>query len=597
MARFKIQKVLDLKGDVLHLGDAKSLRGFIEKLVASGENLDGANLRGLDLSGLVLDKMVARGACFDGADLRGSQLRDADLTSSTFRSFRPGPDVVKFSRLDGCNAEGAVFDHSDLTEASFGGARMARASVKHAVIDRTSFTDVTGSSMSFIFASGSGSDFGGARLVNADWAYCRLVEPNFKGANLSHWAFGGKTEDRQDELSVHLPDRTRGATIIAGAYDRDTVFASTVPKFRADARTSRFTRMAIAASTMIGLVAATQFAEPYVSIASHALGDAGLGAVAVVGTVSAIQFAQHTAVDWMRDKTGDALAAMARQVRRTVSEMERRGAERLGLVCAMARDNSIEPLRLALAAKAPEAKERGIWSLFKSFVSDIGHVIVCDRQHLALALGTLALHNKVGMPLPHDVTIIRQDYLTKQQADGAPQALRFLRDGRSVAVWIVDGTTVTVRYNTEGVFESCWDAHGHAVEPTATGLPVDALLHVEAAIMLENAALADHGLGAFRYPRETCELRDGHNGSILVRGRSDRLIGNPEPRQPAIIGLHGEQEMVHHGRRIVHQTAGDEAASCPVRHLRRLRPADRELGQNDLDGRQYSGSPLQTASP
>lgn len=262
-----------------------------------------------------------------------------------------------------------------------------------------------------------------------------------------------------------------------------------------------------------------------------------MGIVAVVG---AIQLVNHAAGDWAREKAGEALTAMASKVREIMKEVDLQGARRIELVCAMTRGRTVAPLRMALASKADEAARHGFWPRFRSFFGDLGHVIVCDRRHLALALGTLAMHAENAIELRDDISIVRCDGPHGRGTEGFPCAMRFFRDGRSSAVWPMgdDGHAV-VRYGRDGGFESCATEAGQAVDPAAVGLPEAAMGRLPAVLAMEAVALRDHGLAAFDYDREHHTLRDGRDGSILVYRRSDRVLSNPVKGQPAIVCLDG----------------------------------------------------------
>lgn len=542
----KLQQIHDVDGVLLHSGQAKTRRGFIEDLVKHGKSLDRANLADMDLSGLDLTRIRARDACLDGVDLRGARIKEADFTGSSFLSTPSNRgDMLRPARLDGCSAERAVFDHCDLSGASIRGASITHIKARSTILDGTDFSGSSIGGACFSHARGERTNFSQARLVNADFVCSTLVFPDFRSADLGHNAFGSHDpakKDAQRHLYAHLPNRTRGSTVIGGTYDKSTVLCDTVPGIRMDARTSRITRAAITAGTMLGLVTALHLSEPLIEVAKNFAGTHGSGdAMGIVAVVGALQLVNHAAGDWAREKSGEILTSLASKVREIMKEADLQGARRIELVCAMTRGRSAAPLRMALASKADEAAARGFWPRFRSFFGrNLGHVIVCDRRHLALALGTMAMHARSAIELRDDITIVRCDGPHACGNEGFPCAMRFMRDGRSTAVWpVAEDGHVTACYGRNGVFEGCRTEDGKEIDPVEAGLPDVAMGRLPAVLALEAAVLSDHGLADFDYERETHTLRDGRDGSILVYRRSDGVLSNPSRDQPAIIRADG----------------------------------------------------------
>ena len=461
-------EIKDTGGAVLHSGPGKTRRGFVESLVAGGKSLSGADLSKHDLSGLDLPKGDFRGARFDGADMRGVQAKGADFTGASFRpaaAASPEGDP-RPTRMEGARFDGASFDGADLTEVEASGARFTHATARGAVIDRACFDEASMSGACFAFARGEETRFRGAILINSDFAHAVLTGPDFRGADLSHRAFGGEDAKTAGRLSDHLPDRTQGAKVVAGSYDRETVLAATVPAIRSDARACRMTRMALWCTTTLGLVTAGHYVEPFaealVGLGTHAAAAVGLagtdfataGGGALVGiatVVGAAHFVKEVCGDWLRERTEALLGGAVRRVRQAVQEIDRRFGRRADLVCAMARRHTTEPLRLALIASAPEAGRRGFWCHFRSFFGELGEVVLCDRRHLALALAILSQHARHGIQIDSDVAVIRCDGAHGGSRGQTPCAMRFHMDGRATAVWPSgESGHATVTYGRDG---------------------------------------------------------------------------------------------------------------------------------------------------
>lgn len=531
MRRFEIRST---SGAVLHEGTARSLCGFIEHLATQGLSLADADLSNLNLSGIDLQGADLRGARFDGSDLRGAQLERACLVGASFQPlvWRDGGEPHP-CRLEGANLEGADLSKARLDGADLRGARLNFAILRGAQLHDTCLAGISASGADFSYCRGRRTDLSGANLVNADFSHGILEEPDFTGADLSHRAFGKHVLGPQ--LERHLPNRTQGCIVVAGRYDRDTVLSPTVPAMRGDSRVGRLTRGVLWTATTLALVTAGHQVEPFMETALSGLGAHSASTLGIISVVSAAQLARHALGDCLREHAEEALSGLVRKVRSTLDHLESGGRRHANLVCALGARATLAPLRLALAAQEPEARRRGLWSPLQAFSGDFGHVVLCDRAHLALALATLANHGSNGIELTEDITVVRCDGC-HDGGTASPCAMRFLRDGRATAVWPVGDTGhVTVRYGQGGAMDACWDAAGQAVDPVALGLPPEAGTRLAAAIALEAAALADAGLGEFCYPRDTHSLRNGRDGSLLVQRKRDRRLDNPEPGQPALI--------------------------------------------------------------
>ena len=124
--------------------DGQPMRTAVERAVASGTHLFGADLVGADLSSARLSS-----ACLNGADLEGASLVGANLEGAN----------LDRARLDGASLDGANLSGASLDGASLSGARLDGANLDRARLD--------------------GASLDGARLVGAN-----LDGANLSGANL-----------------------------------------------------------------------------------------------------------------------------------------------------------------------------------------------------------------------------------------------------------------------------------------------------------------------------------------------------------------------------------------------------------------------------
>jgi len=112
MVKFEIRHRFN--NEILHEGEAESLKQFVEYLVQEGKSLDGASLDGANLHGASLGGANLRGAYLRGAYLSGANLSGANLSGANLR---------------GANLSGAYLHGAYLSGASLGGAYLRGASL------------------------------------------------------------------------------------------------------------------------------------------------------------------------------------------------------------------------------------------------------------------------------------------------------------------------------------------------------------------------------------------------------------------------------------------------------------------------------------
>lgn len=522
-------------GHVLHSGRSRTRRAFIAALAERGASLAGADLHKADLNGLNLQGVDFTGALLDNANLNGAQLQGALLVDASMRGAK-----AQGARLDQARLTGA-----DLSDADLTGARLTYAQLRGARLDRTILRGAAAASACFENVEAEAADFDEAILINADFAHAILVKCSFRSTKLGHRAFGNLAPEECERLSRHLPNRTRGAIVVGCDYDAETVLARTVPAMRSDRRVNRMTRFGLWATSTLAFVGGVEHGFDLLQGAEIASQHLGSGA-AFVGVMSGIGLLKAGVGDWVGDKAREGMEFLTRKIRETMMEMERRGARRWHLVCAIGREGSLGQLRTALASRAPDAARLGHFEAFRSFFGSLGDVVICDRRHLALALATLSADRHGLGGLKRDIVLLRCD--GDHGGRVGPCAISFLRDGTSTAVWpLPGGRHARAVYRTDGTLDRCMDDDGEPFDLSRLGLPSAAATRLTASLEFEAAMLADHRLGGIDYPRETHLTVEGRDGSVIVQRSTDRRIDNPAAGCPALLRVDGTGVSVRNG--------------------------------------------------
>lgn len=530
-----------INGDLVYTADNPKItrQKLIETLVSEGKSLAGLNLQGAALPGACLRGANLRGACLKNANLDGADLTDADLREADLRG----------ARLHGAEAIRALFGGANLTGAKASGIQARYASFRAAIMDGVTITDAFLTSAVLTHVHAHNTNFKNTKLVNADFGSSDIVECDLSGCDLRAWDQEAGTKDRNPELARHLPLRTRNTIVVNCTYDKGTKFCPNAPAFKQDTRTNKLTHKgiyAITAGSFAGMVeyvpsTVTDTAMGLVSTVQTAVGSNTFGVVMVVAGAFLVKEAVGDAV---KDKLKGFYEVTQSKVREVVQSMERRGVSRWHLVAAIGKNKSLEPLRWALSTQEASAAEKGYWSSYRAFDTEEGSVILCDRRHLAMALGALSSNRRRGHDLSRDIVLVRCD--DAEVRDGkSPSAFRFHKDGKVTAVWSKGGQITRVASYGEDPGEQAEAIHG---EPMDVALTRDALI-----ADFEQSLLREHGLGDFDYPREDHYLQSGRDGTILVFRTKDRKLDNPlrtpsGARQPALIKRSNEQMYFRNGQ-------------------------------------------------
>ena len=138
---------------------------------AGGErlNLDGADLQGMDLSGVIFCKASLNGTNFRGAILRETNSRESELKRANFSGAH-----IKNANFADANVYETVFENAEIAGADFTGAKLNWADFKNANCESTNF---------------AGTNLSHARFENANCRHAYFKDAkgcaNFKDADIA----------------------------------------------------------------------------------------------------------------------------------------------------------------------------------------------------------------------------------------------------------------------------------------------------------------------------------------------------------------------------------------------------------------------------
>ena len=149
-------------------------------------DLRGANLAGVDLTGLNLNGAVLRDADLRGANLANVSLLSADLSGANLADADLTDGQMAYARLCGANLTNARLSRGALQGADLSDANMVGATLLGANLDRASLerADLSDAAVSF-------ATFSEARMDHALLRDCSGTRPEFINAQLSNTNFHG----------------------------------------------------------------------------------------------------------------------------------------------------------------------------------------------------------------------------------------------------------------------------------------------------------------------------------------------------------------------------------------------------------------------
>ncbi len=510
MAKAKIQTIFDVDGKVLYQEAAATKKELIQTLVARRMSLAGADLSNLSLRHMNFRGADLAGAKFDNSNLSGSIFSNANLCSASLRR----------SRLTGVEAQRARFEGAFLEEADFAGSTVSFSSFRGAHMSGANLARCNASSTIFAHVEGKGANFSGSKLKNADFSNVMIQNADFRGANLS------TTLSLAEE---HLPDRTRDAIVIDCLYDDETVLCGSVGAMKRDATRSGWARMLrwfIPAGLVTTAMIAAPGIEAFFKLESLEMPTSG-GFILLLGLAATVKVGIE---EWLRERAANAVGDLQLRYRQAMATASRLARSKSDLIAAVARRADLEPLKLALEAIREGQGAKAALHRFLWMVSDNDAVIICERQHLAMALYALSSNESRRYPLKRDVILVNAGAISSDLS-GPPSALRFHEDGSMTALW-GSGEKPIARVVYPARYGSII-----ACDPEGTLLPacpdkVTAIARFRAAI------LESSGLAEFAYPTRSHYVQPGKDGTILVYQASSRRLDNPIG--PAVIKPDGE---------------------------------------------------------
>ena len=502
----KSQIVRDVAGNVIYRGQAKSLKAFIENLVAEGKPLSRADLHGCDLSHLRLDRVRLDGAnlagakltgasCrhgdFSGADMRGvvasglkadrSDFRRADLSPLEEDDNSPGHSVLAGAILSFSRFDGAILDYADFTNASMSSSRMVGATARRVV-------------------------FRNARLHNVDWSHATVIRCDFQGARM----------DPTYNVDVaHLPNRTIGASIVGNRL-RGARLGHANDDFKTDRALGAVGDWSIGIGTSVSMI----------MLGSILPMDADADLVRSLMAPSAGVIVVTTALGIIKEKISDALKDAILEVAARVwlhSQAAMMAIPRWAMALANVAVAFVSRSHARLVSEAIRAVggPRSLHRIGTVLGGNI-EIIVCGRKHLAMALTRISdAYRSTGRQFS-PVVLLRKGVGDPK----APHALAFGTDGSITAFWKGDQPDF-VRWGADG---SASGPRARFTDPAAARR--DTLKRFADAILTENGA-ADMAIDF-----DTHAVRVGMDGSVVVVRSSDGLIDNR--LGPAILTPWGE---------------------------------------------------------
>lgn len=546
-------------GEPVYEGVATSIRAFIEQLANTGHSLAGTDLSGLDLSSLNLNNLD-----FSGADLSRANLRAATMQGALLKDA-----VLSDANLHGADLRSAQCQGAYMEGARMAGIRCDNANFRGANLDRADMTDGVMNNTVWSYASVKAAILRDAQLRDADFGNTTVLRSDLRGVDLCS---NGQLPE------AHQPDRTRRAVVVGCQYDKMTRLPDKgADAFRKDRAQSKVARTALAATTSLaalGVLAGADAMLPEMAAIGSRIGqniDVSLQVVVVAG-VSGFMLLKEMAADTLKDAMANTLGRFQQKCREAVDTLINRGSNLADIVLTCGSARSLNPIRRALAA----TKEQETGNAFSYFMSgSLGAFIICDRKHLASALGAISSNRNRGYSLSKEILLLRKP--DKDDDETVPVAIRFHKDGTTTAVWTEDGKPANVvLYDAEGQADARLDLQTGMGTTDVGDIPnANDLLRTTRAF--ERKLLTDNGLENFHYPEDTHYLQAGMDNSILVRRIADRVLDNPE--EAAVITADGQRWRFLDGQ----QEEWVPNQPQPKRQRKERESKKSYLGADDLD--------------
>lgn len=607
--------IKSVSGQVMYTGLAKSKARFIEQLVSEGKDLSYANLSGLKLRNCNLRDAQMSHAIFHGTDLRGTdftdaQLRYADFSPLSYRrkkvhthsgeqalsmlrahDLKKNMDSIRYRFLYGNDipkekleelATNSVEDDLEISPVLMMGANFERANLNGAVLKSvnasgagfissflngakvidSNFSHISGHRSSWMYADVNNSNFSSSNMMNADFYGGRLVNNDFLGTNFDHAVLqSSHGSSVRPIIESHLHDRTENAIFVGSKTDSDTVIPDSMMALKRDNNFNKlFGRIRWVGSTFVGAFLADkglEFVHENCSEFMHrANAHPTISMTIMIGAFSGVALLiKEMASDFTKDHMRELANCVAYKGRELMMSAKKTIRNKLDIVALMGNKKAMEPLRLALDGVSELSKKKGFFSTIKDFMlRDVGRVILCDRQHLALTMRYLSMRRRDDYPINNDITLVRCNAKNTDEHDAsAPCLLRFSKDGKMTAVWPHDEYHhILVRYDKRGHITECVNEYGEEVPHNCFGYGDGVMTRLQNVNMFERFLLnQEKDLVSFRYDTRTHNIKRGRKGSILVFSNHDGLLDNMSG-QPSLLtmkenGAKGKSVHFRHG--------------------------------------------------
>jgi hypothetical protein len=488
-------KILDVDGNLLHEGRAKSRKAFVEILVKQQKSLARADLEGQDLTGLNLDDVDFEGANLDNADFRGTRAKNGNFSRASMRSivaegfqakrakfvetdFSPHPEYGRPSRMNG-----AILQFSKLDLCKLIGVNLRAAGL---------------SSTSMCGAMVHGNDFSDAYMHNVDYNDATVERNRFHGTDMTPTL----TIDE-----AHIPDRTHGAKVRYNSYKK-TVIGKGNDLFRRDSFFAKSAPLAFSGTAAIALATAWTYVP---ELSFEQIRDfVGHNTFGFIGVASAWVVGKDKAEDFVKETFGKLANGALEATRAALSDLVSRGNALKNMSVAIVTGKASDALQRAMRdVDAPVLKT------IRANVTGEVDIVIADRKKLAVALRRLS-DAVVGQ------FVSKQDLIISRICDREPD-----RHVPSAVILRKNGDIEAVWDDANGNFtEMKWDRNGFPtnVAETTQGPHIT---HVRVLKRFIEATLLDNNVLNFSFDPMTHSLRTGRDGSLVVQNRHTAGLDNP----------------------------------------------------------------------
>lgn len=161
--------------------------------------LHDGSLRGIDLKGIDLSEIVLLGADLTGADLSQANLRGAYLAGAKMKGANLTEANLAGAIIEGTDMEDCIVQYADLSRCWIENKRDGAGSLNHAALDGSNLSDAV------IQGNLRKASFVGADLQDVWFRDVDLSGANFMKANLT----GMKFDFVKTDMEIVLPDGTK----------------------------------------------------------------------------------------------------------------------------------------------------------------------------------------------------------------------------------------------------------------------------------------------------------------------------------------------------------------------------------------------------